>query len=1375
VNNTNFDRSTVVVYNLPVEVPNVARIRFEPTAWSGHISMRVGYNYDAVEANTDNKKFCRNSEIELSKAAVLNYPNSPAAASATGPWTLPGGLTLLQDKNDPVNNTTASSYTTSMNTIKVTTDNASSMFTIGNASNYYSSYTRFIRTSNDARTLATVLINGESANASICQGGSITLSASSFWGTESAWEWVVYTGQMATTYLSTPNTSQSPTFTNIQLAPGTYNVRYRVKEDCCGWSRPMYNTFTVVPDPTPPTITKTALSNYAEVCEGAQGLSVVATGGSGGTGTCWEEYRYKNTTDASFSIWSKDVPVLTAGTANGNKVFIQAKRACDGGGCVESSTVEVTWDVVAQPEHGEPVLVDPSNDVICAGTLVGLQGDGASFEFYVTGGTGGINSIDKLQYIYIDADGILQYPWRDYNGPFAPDTLGEYIFRTWRVPNGLGCVNSDTSLSNILSQPYPDRLFIVQDGPYLRTNHPSGRTLYRNDFFSEPEDTFYFVNEMCDIADWDAYYDAYYLEFFNMLITENSQTQPTTYDTTKVFNIAVPFNSQGCDLLYRGYFVINPIDPSVDPPVWDWTNWDANAPPQNLFNVDSGTVIIQAQLRDCGGNCDSSAISEVRYSIAHQPESKSIIKIPNNTDVCVSGQVSATFTGGRGGIGLIEDIFEYSLDGWQTFYSYTPGTIVPGPYPLNGTVEIRTWREADGFNCNPSVPVTVSWDVVGEPVPPTINTANPSAGSTLCNGASISATFNAGSGGGGTYCDDFIEISTDGTNWSAFTSPYTTVGTGTVTIRTRRVCDGNCSQENYYTWTVTQPLAITSEPQNFGLCAAGSMNISVAVTNAPGAGVAYQWQQSSAGCGSGWSNVGSNSNTYTVAGNASTRYYRAIVTQSVPGCADTKLTNCITVTSTEPLPPTITAIPAPNSTICKGSEVDITFTPGTGGGSNCLDVVEYSNDGGTTWLPYNAPLTATVTGTLKLKRSRNCAGNCSDSEEDSWTVTDVLEITNQPQDESVSCSDDSKVLSVAFNQHTGATITRQWKEFSTAGCSGSGANVGSNSNSYTVTNINNTMYYNVVIIQGGSGCNDTVTSNCVEVIFNEPVAPVIVFANPPVNSTMCQGDELVVSVSNGTGGSGTCVDKVEYKIDNGTWAAFVSPFTSSIAGTIYVRTVRTCDGVCVSADTSEWTITEDNFEIVNHPADDEICTGGSTTLSVTYSGATGTVSYQWIESAVGCSGPWDPISGATSSTYVVSGITGTMYYGVILTDQSTGSCNTELSNCATVTISTGTSSGLVWEGDVSDDWFDPDNWGGGCNGGGSIPTANDEVIIPAYLDPANLYYPRITNASPLDTGNPKGKAVCKTIKLGVDTPNAFPRRVPTLTIETGAELKVNNQ
>jgi hypothetical protein len=81
--------------------------------------------------------------------------------------------------------------------------------------------------------------------------------------------------------------------------------------------------------------------------------------------------------------------------------------------------------------------------------------------------------------------------------------------------------------------------------------------------------------------------------------------------------------------------------------------------------------------------------------------------------------------------------------------------------------------------CNTTTCASVTVTVAAQPIAPTLNIQSPT-NSTICTGTTVSATFNAGSGGVG--CSDDYTVSIDGGAAVAYTPGSSVGGTATTSI-----------------------------------------------------------------------------------------------------------------------------------------------------------------------------------------------------------------------------------------------------------------------------------------------------------------------------------------------------------------------------------------------------------------------------------------------------------------------------------------------------------------------------------------------------------------------------------------------------------------
>ena len=200
------------------------------------------------------------------------------------------------------------------------------------------------------------------------------------------------------------------------------------------------------------------------------------------------------------------------------------------------------------------------------------------------------------------------------------------------------------------------------------------------------------------------------------------------------------------------------------------------------------------------------------WNTISQPVAQAITKLPNVSDVCVTGTVSATFNGGSGGISPT-DLYESSVDGGATWQSYTPGS------PISSAV-----AGANGYRSVPGVPLQAQAVLIADgqtedmehnitqPVAQAI-TKLPNV-SDVCVTGTVSATFSGGSGG--VSPTDVYESSVDGgATWQSYTpgSPISSAvaGANRLQIRTRRTSSGTgCTDSGWTTatWnTISQPVA----------------------------------------------------------------------------------------------------------------------------------------------------------------------------------------------------------------------------------------------------------------------------------------------------------------------------------------------------------------------------------------------------------------------------------------------------------------------------------------------------------------------------------------------------------------------------------------
>jgi hypothetical protein len=276
---------------------------------------------------------------------------------------------------------------------------------------------------------------------------------------------------------------------------------------------------------------------------------------------------------------------------------------------------------------------------------------------------------------------------------------------------------------------------------------------------------------------------------------------------------------------------------------------------------------------------------------------------------------------------------------------------------------------------------------------------------------------------------------------------------------------------------VPDPL-ITVEPVGFVECI-GQTN-SLTVTASGGSGTfTYQWQAGSTSTGP-WSNVGTNSNSYTPpSSSAQTLYYRVIITNSGAGC-NTLTSSVVTVQVTGPANVSITVN---NPVICVGGSAVITSVV-TGGSGSYTYLWQRSPAGLNTWStapsPNALPNYTVPSGSIGSYDYRvivqDILWNCG------TPVSNVVNVAVQGQP-TVNVITDFEYICVggtALIQSTpsggSGNFTFQWQSSPTGGSPWTDI-PGATGQNYTAPgNTVGTTYYRVLVTDAANNCIDPVSS-----------------------------------------------------------------------------------------------------------------------------------------------------------------------------------------------------------------------------------------------------------------------------------------------------------
>jgi endonuclease I/predicted RNA-binding protein with TRAM domain len=326
------------------------------------------------------------------------------------------------------------------------------------------------------------------------------------------------------------------------------------------------------------------------------------------------------------------------------------------------------------------------------------------------------------------------------------------------------------------------------------------------------------------------------------------------------------------------------------------------------------------------------------------------------------------------------------------------------------------------------------------------------------------------------------------------------------------------------------------------------------------------------------------------------------------------------------------SITASFTDICEGQSVTLSYFGGNGDTFNW-----YSNSCGGTYIGSGDNISVSPTSTTTyFGRWEN---SCSTSECKNITinVSQLAEITQQPENQSV-CEGDDVTFSISA---TGENLTYQWQK--------DGADIsGETQNTLTLNNITSADAGIYTCVVSGN-CNN-VTSNGATLSIKAPAE----ITEQPENQSVCEGDNVTLSITatgddlayqwqkNGTDLSGENLNTLT--IDNVTLAD---------AGK-YTCKITACN--VISSDTAIVSVTQ-NTTITQQPENQSVCEGENITLSITASGDN--LSYQWQKDGA-------DISGETQNTLTINNITSAD--AGIYTCVVSGTCNNITSDNAIISV-----------------------------------------------------------------------------------------------------------
>ncbi len=657
------------------------------------------------------------------------------------------------------------------------------------------------------------------------------------------------------------------------------------------------------------------------------------------------------------------------------------------------------------------------------------------------------------------------------------------------------------------------------------------------------------------------------------------------------------------------------------------------------------------------------------------------------------------------------------------------GTPISGTLVNNGNSDenavFTVTATANGCPSN-----TTTTTVIVKPTPTILIT--PSS-QTKCNGVAIT-TMNITNPNNVTGTN--YTWTRDNTNLTGITSPgsgssisgtlshipgSTTTQTTTFTI-TATAANG-CFSTSTATVTVYAPLVapVISSAQTVCVFSTPATLTSTLPTGGSGS-YTYQWQSSPNSSGGPWTNVGTNSLSYSpplITSSANDLYYQLVVTNS----CGTVISNTIWVEVITNVGFTFNLTNTPSGTLCPGS----TFTPrisaihlptsyvrytwnsnssyispSTGGpvGTTAFLITSSANIGHLTTINNtNATITTTISITPNVYNSSNNAFICSASPSN-LNVSIYPKPTATATVPSATICNATSAGIVLDGNITDASTTFGWTRSVNAnvtssqelGSSGAIAAIATYTIPDVLTNTSLTAQtVTYTITPSSNGCSGTAITVTIT------VAPTVTAGTIAANQTICSGESPVAFTQTAATGAGTLTYQWQnsttgipgsYSPISGENTATYTP-TGVIVNTWYIRTATfvssgatppvvngvtyTTNSASCSQDTSFVSVTINTINPGSVAGDQTVCSGGDPVAFTSVAPATGTaISYQWQSNTTGCGDVFTDIPSASatlpSGIYDAPSLSVTTYYRRKVTSTLNGKDCVDYSNCITVYV-----------------------------------------------------------------------------------------------------------
>jgi len=383
---------------------------------------------------------------------------------------------------------------------------------------------------------------------------------------------------------------------------------------------------------------------------------------------------------------------------------------------------------------------------------------------------------------------------------------------------------------------------------------------------------------------------------------------------------------------------------------------------------------------------------------------------------------------------------------------------------------------------------------------------------------------------------------------------------------------------------------------NNSICAGGSATFTTNITNG-GTAPVYQWKING-------NNAGINSNSFTsIALNNGDVVSCVLASNAICVNPTTVTSNAITMIVTGKVTPTINI--SGNNAICAGGSATFTAAITNGGSSPAYQWKVNGNNAGnnsntfTTTLLANGDIVTCV-----LTSNANCVTTgTAVSNTRIMAVTANVTSTISIAGNNTICSGNPATF-IAGISNGGNSPTYQWKV--------NGFDAGSNSNTFTSTQLTNGAVISCVLTSNASCVTSTTaSSNNISMIVNSTITPTISISG---NNVICAGmPATFIASGNGTGNTPV----YQWKVDGLSVGANSNSFTSTnLTNGQIITCALTSSATCANPTTAVSTgdtilVSPSVTPAITINGNDSICPGVAATFTATIGNGGSSPAYQW--------------------------------------------------------------------------------------------------------------------------------------------------------------------